>query len=220
MGNNPAINRARRIFPIIFRAMATIFLVLVFEAVCHGEPDIYFYIDENGHYHFSNVPTSDRYVPSEIFLRDRRPLSSGLANSAYDAIIADAAETHGVDFALVKAVIQTESDFNPYAISPKGAQGLMQIMPANFESFDISDPFDPSENISAGTRYLGYLMNRYNNDLRLALAAYNAGPGVVDRYGGIPPFRETREYVRRVLAGYDQLRYDRPPGDAKNTRSR
>ncbi len=220
MGNTPAVNPFRSKYPIIVGAIAAFALVLVFGALCHAEPDIYFYIDENGHYHFSNVPTSDRYVPSEIFLRDRRPLSTGLANSAYDAIIADAAEVHGVDFALVKAVIKAESDFNPYAISPKGAQGLMQIMPANFESFDVSDPFDPSENIRAGTRYLGYLMNRYNNDLRLALAAYNAGPGVVDRYGGIPPFRETREYVRRVLASYDQLRYDRPPGEVGKTRSR
>lgn len=180
-------------------------VITIMKTAGYAGSDIYFYIDENGHYHYTNVPSSDRYTPS----KKPSPSMGSISNNTYDAIIRRAANTHQVDFALVKAVIKAESSFNPNAISRAGAQGLMQIMPANFESFAISNPFDPEENITAGTRYLRYLMDRYNQDLRLALAAYNAGPGAVDRYGDIPPFRETRGYVQRVLSYYDRISHSR-----------
>jgi soluble lytic murein transglycosylase-like protein len=132
-----------------------------------------------------------------------RPSFSKLRN-AFDEMIADAASTYGVDKGLVKAVIHTESGFNPNAKSPPGARGLMQLMPATARRFDVADSYDPKQNIRGGTRYLGYLIDRFKN-LELALAAYNAGEGNVDKYGGIPPFAETQDYVRRVMSRYRKL---------------
>jgi soluble lytic murein transglycosylase-like protein len=175
-----------------------------------AESEIYYYIDENGCYHYSNVPTSDKYIPLKMdFGNSSRSMQGRTSTNTYDAFIREAANANQVDFALVKAVIKAESGFDPYAVSRKGAQGLMQIMPANFESFSLLNPFDPKENIKAGTRYLKYLIDRYDHDLHLALAAYNAGPGVVDRYGDIPPFQETRGYVSRVLSYYDHITHGR-----------
>ena len=194
-----------------YKAVLTALIVLaLMRTLCSAQSGIYFYIDEDGNHYYSDAPTSDRYVPSDIgFFKNPSALPESRPNDTYDDIIRKAAQYHGVDFALVKAVIKAESDFNPYAVSSAGAQGLMQIMPSNFKSFDLDDPFDPERNITAGTRYLKYLIDRYNQDLHLALAAYNAGPGIVDRYGDIPPFRETRGYVKRVLSYYDRFIHGR-----------
>lgn len=124
---------------------------------------------------------------------------------AFDGLIADAASTYGVDKGLVKAVIHTESGFNPNARSGPGARGLMQLMPATARRFAVDDVYDPRQNIKGGTQYLGFLLNRFQNNLELALAAYNAGEGNVDKYGGIPPFAETQDYVQRVLGRYNKL---------------
>ena len=189
---------------------ALLLAVFLKAAPCSAESDIYFYIDADGNYFFSNVPTDDRYNPSEInFISNRPDRLKRRSNDVYDPVIRRAAQMNNVDFALVKAVIKAESGFNPRAVSRAGAQGLMQIMPSNFESFGIANPFDPEENIGAGTRYLKYLMDRYDQDLQLALAAYNAGPSVVDRYSGIPPFPETRQYIERVLTYYERLAHTR-----------
>jgi len=125
--------------------------------------------------------------------------ASATRSSAYDDLIREHAAHYAVNPGLVRAVVQVESNFNPYARSPKGAMGLMQLMPATAQQFGVANPFDPSENIRGGTAYLRQLLDRYDNDKKLALAAYNAGPGAVDKYGEtVPPYRETRDYVARV----------------------
>jgi soluble lytic murein transglycosylase-like protein len=123
-------------------------------------------------------------------------------NQAYEDIIQEAATEYDMDPALIRAVMQTESAFHPYAVSRAGAEGLMQLMPALADEMGVSDSFDPRENIMGGARYLKRLLEYHNGNLDLALASYNAGPGNVERYGGIPPFRETRKYVKTIKAIY------------------
>ncbi len=125
--------------------------------------------------------------------------------NAFDHIISSASQTHGVDKGLVKAIIHTESGFNPKARSGPGARGLMQLMPATAAMYKVGNSFDPDQNIHAGTQHIAYLLRLYGNNMELALAAYNAGEGNVKKYGGIPPFAETRDYVKRVLSRYRKL---------------
>jgi len=172
--------------------------------------DIYKYIDENGVIHFTNVPTDSSYQYS-LFIKEisKKPTRTfrtfySYSSSAYDELITEASQKHGVSFPLLKAVIKVESNFNPRAVSRAGALGLMQIMPENAKAFRMRDPFDPRENILTGTQYFRGLLERFNGKLHLALAAYNAGPNVVDRYNSIPPIRETEDYVERVMK-YFQL---------------
>jgi hypothetical protein len=151
------------------------------------------YADTNVH-HYGNWGGSESSV---------LPSFSKLRN-AFDGMIANAATSYGVEKGLVKAVIHTESGFNPRALSKPGAQGLMQLMPATAARYSCDNAFDPGQNINAGTKHLSYLIGRYKK-LDLALAAYNAGEKNVDKYGGIPPFAETQDYVRRVMSRYHKL---------------
>jgi soluble lytic murein transglycosylase len=183
----------------IFVFSAIFILTAVISSV---HADIYMYIDENGVMHFTNAPTSSQY-DYKVYVKERTSVSEKFyATSKYDHFISDASREFGVDSRLLKAMIKAESDFDPRAISKKGAMGLMQIMPENFEMLDLKNPFDPWENIKAGARYFKKLHERFNGKLALSLAAYNAGPTAVDRYKNIPPFQETEEYVRRVLRYY------------------
>ena len=177
-------------------------IIFSFFLTAGASADIYRYIDENGVMHFTNAPTSSSQ-DFKLFLREKRTSSSsGYYNKKYDDLISDASERFGVSFPLLKAIIKAESDFDPQAVSKKGAMGLMQIMPQNFKLLGLKDPFDPTQNINAGARYFKQLYDRFNGKLALSLAAYNAGPAAVDRYKTIPPYEETEEYVRRVLRYY------------------
>jgi soluble lytic murein transglycosylase-like protein len=179
-------------------------LTLVGAGGAVGADTLYRFIDEDGVVHFSNVPSDPRYVAvKRIGKRSGGWKPRNI--TAYDDLIADAATSHGVPAALVKAVIAAESNFDPRARSPKGAQGLMQLMPQTARFLRVADAYDVQQNVDGGTRYLARMVDRYG-DWSRALAAYNAGPEAVDRYRGIPPYRETREYVRRVLSYY--RRYD------------
>ena len=124
--------------------------------------------------------------------------------NTFDSLIRQSADKHKINRGLVKAVIHTESGFNPQALSKPGAQGLMQLMPATADIYGVTDPFDPSQNVQAGTQHLKYLLDKYNQ-IELALAAYNAGEGNVKKYGGVPPFTETRDYIKRVMSRYHSL---------------
>lgn len=129
-----------------------------------------------------------------------------LNTDAFREEVAAAAREFGVEEAIVRAVMHAESAFNPNAVSRAGAQGLMQLMPATAERFGVTDPFDPRQNIRGGVRYLAWLLKRFNGDLTLAAAGYNAGEGAVDRHGGVPPYRETQTYVQRVGVLADRYR--------------
>jgi hypothetical protein len=139
-----------------------------------------------------NMSTAEGFVSTS---EDFRPLP---ATIAYNDAIDEAADLYRLDPNLIRAIIRAESAFNPFAVSRAGAQGLMQLMPAVSEELNVLDPFDPRQNIFGGARYLRWLLDRNDGNLDLAVASYNAGPGAVDRYNGIPPYRETRNYVKKV----------------------
>lgn len=145
------------------------------------------------------MPASDLVAvePEDAF--QPLPPAPASSNAPYGKLIHAAAQKHGVDETLITRVIAVESNFNPRAVSRKRALGLMQLLPQTAARYAVADVFDPAENIDAGTRYLKDLLERYRGNLPLALAAYNAGPEAVDRYGGLPPFSETQNYVRRII---------------------
>ncbi|OFW37521.1 MAG: hypothetical protein A3J29_13050 [Acidobacteria bacterium RIFCSPLOWO2_12_FULL_67_14b] len=163
---------------------------------------IYSWRDMDGKLVLSDEPRSGAAamttyaVPGAATVRATKPLT--IKTSRFDDTIRVHAGKHGVSADLVRAVIQVESAFNPIAVSPKGAMGLMQLMPATAVEYGVGNPFEPEENISGGVAYLRHLLDRYDQKIELALAAYNAGPGNVEKYGDVPPFRETQNYVRKI----------------------
>lgn len=149
-----------------------------------------------------------RSATTLIRTTSKPPSSRGV--TAYDDLIQQHSERHGISADLVRAVIQAESGFNPRALSPKGAMGLMQLMPATARDLGVDNPFQPGENIRGGVAYLARLLTRFNQDVHLALAAYNAGPHRVEQYDGVPPYRETQQYVKKITAAA-QLQAAPPP---------
>jgi soluble lytic murein transglycosylase-like protein len=180
--------------------------------------DIYQYVDETGVLHFTNVDGGGKHrrrIKSEPKKSrksaaagnprpdSRQPDSPADVPSAYSDIIGAACDRYGVDPMLVHAIVKVESDFNPYALSSKGAMGLMQLMPQTAVNMNIRNSFNPKENIEGGVKYLRYLLDRYEGNVSLALAAYNSGETAVQRWGSIPPFKETQNYVKRILMIYN-----------------
>jgi soluble lytic murein transglycosylase-like protein len=191
---------------------ATAALAVCAAAMCSASPPIYKFVDADGVAHFTDKPDSRRY---ELFdLTPKGLTRSGdhydpalLARAAqYDAIIEAEAKAAGVEPNLLRAVIVVESGFNSRAVSKRGAVGLMQLMPATATRFGVSNRYNPRQNVRGGALYLGFLINRFRQNVRLALAAFNAGEDAVDRSSGqIPPFIETLEYVPKVLKIYRAL---------------
>jgi soluble lytic murein transglycosylase-like protein len=174
---------------------------------------IYRYEDERGVIHFTNCPRDPQF---KLYIRESKEDVGGEENRAsvppvrdqsqFDSLIEELSKKHNVDFALVKAMIKAESGFNPLAVSRKGARGLMQLMPETAQRMNVANIFNPRENIDGGVRYFRYLLSLFNNDLRLSLAAYNAGENVVSELRSIPPYRETVDYVRKVLNYYQSYK--------------
>ncbi|UCF58075.1 MAG: lytic transglycosylase domain-containing protein [Deltaproteobacteria bacterium] len=173
-------------------------LSLVLGICSLSSADIYRYQDKDGVWHFTNIKKDTRY---KLFLRTYKKKPSQYIKE-YEGIIKQATRRFEVDPSLIKAVIRAESDFDDRAISNKGAQGLMQLMPETADAMEVANPFNPEENIYGGTRYLSQLLERFKSDINLALAAYNAGPEAVEAHGGVPPFPETKSFVAKVLDYY------------------
>jgi soluble lytic murein transglycosylase len=200
--------------------LASGLLVLLLPALPAAAGGIYRYIDADGVVHFSDAPRDARYTRvrherHEGIAISPTPISRGPSERGYDRLIRKIALRHRIQPALVKAVIAAESNFKPDAVSRVGAQGLMQLMPRTAEELGVERPFGVIENIDGGVRYLRAMLDRYG-DLTRALAAYNAGPTAVDRYRGVPPYRETQAYVKRVLQYYRGYRgeFERAAGVA------
>ncbi len=199
-------NNSRTLFYKLFFTAAMLFIATAATSTPAGA-DIYKYVDEDGVLHLTNVPSipNAKYV---LILKEKRiHFNSDIDVNKYDHLITKAANKYKIDQALIKAVIKAESNFNHQAVSPVGAQGLMQLMPATAYALQVEDVFHPENNIEGGVRYLRYLLNTYRGDLQLALAAYNAGETAVAKYNNsVPPFRETQNYIKRVLSYYDDFR--------------
>ncbi len=204
------------------RQRKTIIVISILALYCcpfhQASADIYQFTDENGTLHFTNVNgggrNHKRVKTEQSALREAAsrtkarssapaPISSTNIPSAYLDMINSSCNRHGVDPSLVHALVKVESDFNPYALSRKGAMGLMQLMPDTAMTLNVKDSFNPADNIDGGVKYLKYLIDRYEGNLALALAAYNSGETAVKKWGKIPPYRETQNYVERILNIYN-----------------
>jgi soluble lytic murein transglycosylase-like protein len=170
--------------------------------------DIYMYVDRDGVVHFTNAPTASEN-DYRVYVKEKKVYSSQIYSpQSFEDYIRQASDLYGIAFPLLKAIIKAESDFNPRAVSKKGAMGLMQIMPENIKAMNITNPFDPLENILGGARYFREMLDRFEGHLSLSLAAYNAGPTAVERYNNqIPPYKETENYIERVMKFYSSYQY-------------
>ncbi|MFC1549248.1 lytic transglycosylase domain-containing protein [Nitrospirota bacterium] len=200
-----------------FAAIAALAFVICAANAVHAE--VYMYEDSNGKILLTDKPRNGKQIayisPSDSKVRKdskRRGTSTGKPSSLskgtmtyytrYNSIIKNAASKYMLDHRLVSAVIQVESQFNPRAVSRTGAVGLMQLMPSTAKQLGVKDSYDPSQNIEGGTKYLRYLVERFKGNVTFALAAYNSGPLNVEKYGKVPPFKETQRYITKIYSIY------------------
>lgn len=190
---------------LVYKTSLVAALALLFAVTTHAQ--VYKFVDENGVVNFTNIapPTGQDFqvlrfpcYASDPKCRSVSWEKVALNTQSFQTEIQRAARSNGVDTALIRAIIHAESAYQVDAVSPKGAQGLMQLMPQTAKMLQVNDAFNPSSNIEGGARYLADLLALFEGNVTLAAAAYNAGPGAVEKYGGVPPYEETREYVRRV----------------------
>jgi soluble lytic murein transglycosylase-like protein len=184
--------------------------VIMAAAAAWGQTEVYTYVDENGTVHFTDMPrvgAKSFYVGNRLVFARSTPLTQRLANGEipYASTLTEAAGRYGLDAELLAAVAQVESSFNPYAVSPKGAKGIMQLMDSTAAAYGVTDVFDPSQNIDAAARHLRDLLRAFDGNLSLTLAAYNAGRSAVARHGGVPPYQETRRYLEKIGGLYGGL---------------
>lgn len=205
-------------------------LLLALAVPLRLQAEIYVYVDDQGLKHYTNTPTNSRYRPVSLpRLNSPQPGTSSERGSRpqrharrvnpaqFDRIIEKSARANSIDPLLIKAIIKVESDFDQFATSVKGAQGLMQLMPETAREMRVSNSYSSSQNISGGTRYLRKLLNTYDGDLARSLAAYNAGPGRVAKKGPLPRIKETQEYVRKVINHY--RRYQQVASDGQSAQA-
>ncbi len=188
-----------------FVLLTSLFLLVCAGVISPVHADIYRYLDANGVVHFTNTPTHGRW---DFYRKEKGSQPSSVAS--YLEIIQRYSNLYRLEEALIKAVIKVESDYNPRVVSSRGAQGLMQLIPETAKDLRVVNPFDPSENIRGGSQYLRQMLDQFDDNLELALAAYNAGPNAVKRHGGVPPYNETLNYIQRVKS---YLAYYRKAGD-------
>ena len=178
---------------LVFYIKTVLLVVMLTVSSINVQADIYKYVDDKGVVHLTNMPTSSKYSivlkEKDVHEKERR----------FEETIKKLCSKYDVEIPLIKAVVRAESDFNPLAVSKKGAVGLMQLMPGKAEELKVSDPFDPYENLDGGIRHIRDLLDRFDGDINLVLAAYNAGENLVMRQKKIPPFKETRDYIKKVL---------------------
>lgn len=178
--------------------------ILFFHGSAYASERFYSYKDNNGVMHFSNIRSDVRFKP-----HSKAGSTVARSDSTLDGIhrtIERVSMKYSVDSRLVKAIVRAESSFDPYAVSYAGAKGLMQLMPQTAKELNVVNPFDPAQSIDGGVRYFKRLLKSFEYDVKLALAAYNAGRTTVLRYGGIPPYKQTRDYVKKVLRFYDEYK--------------
>ncbi len=175
--------------------------ILILLSAGVASADIYRFKDENGVWHFTNINNDRRY---KLYIRYHDNPTRYIND--YGKTIDEASNKYGVESSLIKAVIRAESAFDHKATSSKGAQGLMQLMPYTADYLSVEDAYDPEDNIDGGTKYLGMMLERFNNNTQFALAAYNAGPESVEKYNGVPPFEETKNFVKKVMSFYNQYK--------------
>jgi soluble lytic murein transglycosylase-like protein len=191
------------------RGIAALLLFFcLFFLTAPSQAGIYRYEDANGVIHFTNCPRDSKF---KLYIKESKedveggaplPIRYTKDSNRFDRLITEFSGKYQVDFALIKAMIRAESGFNPYAVSRKGAKGLMQLMPGTALRMNVVDVYNPKQNIDGGVRYIKYLLSLFNNDLRLSLAAYNAGETLVSELRTIPPYRETVDYITRVQSYY------------------
>ena len=190
-------------FSTLFRCgtLAGIFLSLLFSFLS-AQADIYRFKDENGVWHFTNIRSDKHY---RLYIKTRKVKGKQYIRD-YDTIIQRAAKQFDVDSHLIKSIIMAESSFDPNAISQSGAQGLMQLMPPTANDMEVHNPFDPEENIFGGTKYFSLLLKKFNQDKKLAIAAYNVGPSVVAHSNSVPFIPQTRRFIKKVMKYYNEFK--------------